>query len=544
MKYFFSVEDGTVGTQQGGVDKVAPNRTGVEDLIKAPSKFFEPISAIITNEEKGNYQLELTVDSETAKTIPLNSYILIEREDYKNRAGTLIDRDIPVRFFRVYSIYHEINTTKIIAYHPVYDLNKIPMLRDDEENYPMNIYWSIFIQARKNPNSYPYNSLLTWISLERSIVESEERIYFKFDNQKSLLQNIMNFCDTAGLVLEYSLWGLNIKKPFEYETGAYIISRVNLEDIEYSIDFNNVVKRLYPIGQDDITIDPVDADIYIDFGKEEVKKFNQYLTKEMYEDETHYTDAVKERLREQAKLYLLQNSVPKVSYKVKGEVEPDFLRHGIGTIITILDEFHNLDLKASIKSYTHDLISDRYTDFVLGNYRTSINGLYPSLVRMINNVHDESTQMIQQSSSNTAWQVRKEVSDTMYSSNNYKILYEGDGTRIIGAGIPLSELSTSIICICYKPRASNVAWKWTTIPISLATGTFHLEYSCSNESDGAFSCYSDIYFDGLTLRSTGGGYIRYNSRDFTTNWYNMQIKYVIGLVSQHPKVEKEEASNG
>lgn len=170
------------------------------------------------------------------------------------------------------------------------------------------------------------------------------------------LENIQKVQETwSGYLLWDSLnktVSLRDEEAWQPGTGVEIRYRKNLKGVEREVD-SDLVTRLYPFGQDDLTIASVnDGQLYI--------------------EDHHYTDAVyegiyenqeiadPEQLLREARKALKELSEPRVSYKVRLadlSVLPEYAheRFDLGDIVRIIDPEMKIDTRARVVKRTYNV---------------------------------------------------------------------------------------------------------------------------------------------------------------------------------------------
>lgn len=468
--------------------------------------FTDIISAHINEEyNSGNY-LTLELPLEWQDRIMQNDYIKMIRDN---------QFDI---FYRVDKITRKIGTISVHAYIGGMETLKVPFSYNYEYMYGSD--YQILQEMQDIVELWGrrdrYNNEFCRMQLGYSIEQLFPHFY---KSKKGLLvaDNLLPFCNESGYQVSFNSMGIFVDKPSEIETGAFIISRVNMTDIEYDIDASNVVKGIYPIGQDGIVPDTpyIEAEIVPMYGKVEIKEFKQYIDKSRYNTEADYISAVKEDLVYKAKLYLLQNCVPKVTYKIKGELLTDLMR-GIGTRIKVIDEFHDLNMTAVVKAYTYDALADRYTDITLGNFTQNLQGLYFDLKNRID------------------WQDTTQTIYTNTSVNNMATaskIYNGDMS--LGSGVSLPTLKNyRYMAISYRPGASDSAtWQWAIVPVN--EEVFTLNY-IAPESGIWYGSFVNVKYNKSSgiLQAIDGAYVKISNGTWQGNWTNMHVNQVLGLAIQ------------
>ncbi|WZU02700.1 hypothetical protein MGH68_07335 [Erysipelothrix sp. D19-032] len=121
--------------------------------------------------------------------------------------------------------------------------------------------------------------------------------------------------------------GFNIDSPID--KGATLNYGVDLQGIEVIEDWSGVVTKLYPTGYDGIMLPEK-------FLLSEIEYQQPYTKTVHFESEFEEEDKTPENLipelRANARKYMLQNEVPRVSYTVKSDVQENL---DIGDLIVV-----------------------------------------------------------------------------------------------------------------------------------------------------------------------------------------------------------------
>ena len=472
--------------------------------------FTDIISAHITAEYNSGQYLTLELPLEWQDRVMQNDYIkMIKDNEGWGGYG---------EFYRVDKITRKIGTISVHAYIGGMETLKVPCNIPDEYYYDDD-GGILHYMAQKLNSWASYNLYDNFFCHMVNMIHPTHvnQHLYKFKKGGLVADNLLPFCNDSGYEVTFGGIQIQVDLPYEKETGAFVISRVNMMDMEYDIDASNVVKGIYPIGQDGIVPDTpyIEAEIVPMYGKIEVKEFKQYIDKSMYNTEADYISAVKEDLVYKAKLYLLQNCVPIVTYKVKGELLSDLMQ-GIGTRIKVIDEFHGLNMKAVVKAYTYDVLADRYTDITLGNFTQNLKGLYFDLKNRIE------------------WQDTTQTIYTNTTVNNMATaskIYSGDMS--LGSGISLPTLKNyRYMAISYRPGASDYGtWQWAIVPVN--EEVFTLNY-LAPEGGIWYGSFVNVKYNKSSgiLQVIDGAYVKISDGTWHGNWTNMHVNQVLGLAIQ------------
>ena len=170
----------------------------------------------------------------------------------------------------------------------------------------------------------------------------------------SVYDGLKAIADHYNGFLEFDKWQIRIVSTIGQDRGVTLEYGKNIQQSEVFENWDNVVTKLKPIGNDGITLDPawLTADVSYDKPYTKIIQFD--------------TDSV-ENLDFVANMYLNQYKVPKVNYKVKAY---------IGNTVGFGDSVHvkakQFEVDASVLAYEYNNLSQRMVEVEFGNYRRTV----------------------------------------------------------------------------------------------------------------------------------------------------------------------------
>ena len=220
------------------------------------------------------------------------------------------------------------------------------------------------------------------------------------------------------------------------DNGITVQYKKNLKEITCEENWDEVVTKILPVGQDGVLLNAVDpsANIYIsaqtqyDLPYTKTVTFDQEFDRESYETEEAYLTAIVEDLRAQAEDYLEKNCVPKVNYTLTANLDKTT---DIGDTIEVIDERLGVHLMTHVISYEYDTILEQYTQIEFGNFTQSLSDL-------IGTVNANAETVAKESAKNATDQVIGILSDSY-------VIY--DGTRILVVDSLPKESASDVIII-------------------------------------------------------------------------------------------------
>lgn len=254
--------------------------------------------------------------------------------------------------------------------------------------------------------------------------------------RKSLYEAIQEVLERWGGHLVRNNFYIAIMSSIGTDNGITIQYKKNLADITCSENWDNVVTKILPVGQDGILLNAVDpsASIYIesetqyDIPYTRVVDFTQDISQDDYPTEVAYKTAVVNDLRAQAMAYLAQNCLPEVNYTLKADLDRTT---DVGDTIQVIDERLGVNLLTHVICFEYDCIFGKYTEVEFGNFTQSLSNLVSNMTATAVKVANEASQ---------------NASDQIIGmlSNSY-VIYDGEKILIVDS-LP-KENATDVITI-------------------------------------------------------------------------------------------------
>lgn len=252
--------------------------------------------------------------------------------------------------------------------------------------------------------------------------------------RKSLYEAIMEAVSRWGGHLVRDNWNVQIRASIGNDNGVTIRYGKNLQDINATYNWDNVVTKILPVGKDGLMLpekylsSKIQYDIpytkTITFSQSNVNK-DDYTDENGKADEEAYNKALLEDLRIEAQDYLAKNSAPKANYTLKADVDRV---SDIGDPIEVIDERLGISLMTNIISYEYDCVLGKYTQLEFGNFTQSLNTL-------ISDVNSSASTAIKESNSNLAVTLGEQLQtaqDKIWNAlGSSYVIYEGDKILIV-----------------------------------------------------------------------------------------------------------------
>ena len=442
-------------------------------------KILNPLKAVITKEDNGDYSLAL----ETS----------INDKDYIEH-GNIIVCDTPwgKQGFRVYNPQKKNNKITCTCKHLYFDAENYLIadnyVVDRNCNYALDWF---------NSNTEPASPFTTLSDIDELGTLRVVR--------KSLSEAIGEIINVWGGHLVRDNFKIEIRNHIGQDNGVVIRYGKNLQDITAKEDWSKVVTKLLPVGKDglllpELYITTSDIDTSSPYYQLEYEipycktvSFTQDLEKTDEETDEQYQEELIEDLRTQAIAYITENCVPKISYTVKANVENVT---DVGDLIEVIDERFlpsNQTIPTYVISLKYDCLQERFTEVNFGTPAEKLKNL-------ISNVTTSATNSAQQAvSSDVTQQVESSLAEAyekIWSAlGSSYVIYESDKILIVDA-LPKEEAQ---YCIMFNSAG-----------ISFSQNGINGEFISAWTIDGTFNAQA-INIINLTADIIKGGTLKLGS---------------------------------
>ena len=235
-------------------------------------------------------------------------------------------------------------------------------------------------------------------------------------------------------------FSIGLRSEIGVDSDVVVRYRKNIQDITCEENWDDVVTKLLPVGKDGILLNKLDPNrsIYLtstqqyDVPFTKTVSFNQdnineedFTDEEGVLDEVAYYTALIEDLERQGEEYLLENSVPKISYTLKANLDTIT---DIGDKIRVIHEPLNLSLTASVIAYDYNCILKKYTELSFGNFGKTLTGLLSNITQATNEAITEQTNYLQTAFSEEIDASVGEIWDLLDGSY---VVYQGEKILVV-----------------------------------------------------------------------------------------------------------------
>lgn len=235
-------------------------------------------------------------------------------------------------------------------------------------------------------------------------------------------------------------FSIGLRSEIGSDSDVVVRYRKNIQDITCEENWDNVVTKLLPVGKDGILLNKLDPNrsIYltstqqydvpltktVSFSQDNINE-EEFTDEEGILDEVAYYTALIEDLERQGEEYLLENSVPKISYTLKANLDTIT---DIGDKIKVIHEPLNLSLTASVIAYDYNCILKKYTELSFGNFGKTLTGLLSDITDATNEAITEQTNYLQTAFSD---EIDASVGEIWELLDGSYVVYQGEKILVV-----------------------------------------------------------------------------------------------------------------
>lgn len=235
-------------------------------------------------------------------------------------------------------------------------------------------------------------------------------------------------------------FSIGLRSEIGVDSDVVVRYRKNIQDITCEENWDDVVTKLLPVGKDGILLNKLDPNrsVYLTAAKQydvpftKTVSFSQdnineeeFTDEEGVLDEVAYYTALIEDLERQGEEYLLENSVPKISYTLKANLDTIT---DIGDKIKVIHEPLNLSLTASVIAYNYNCILKKYTELSFGNFGKTLTGLLSDITDATNEAITEQTNYLQTAFSD---EIDASVGEIWELLDGSYVVYQGEKILVV-----------------------------------------------------------------------------------------------------------------
>ena len=179
----------------------------------------------------------------------------------------------------------------------------------------------------------------------------------------SLYNTLIQIAEEYNGILDFNGWNITISSSIGADNGVVLAYGKNIQESEVNENWDLVVTKLKPIGNNGITLTPawLTADISYDRPYTKIMNFD--------------TDDVS-NLGLVAQLYLDRYKVPRVNYKVKADVEQNV---ALGDAVVV--NARQFTTTAEVLSFDYNPLINRVIQVEFGNFRPTLKQFFSDMVQ-------------------------------------------------------------------------------------------------------------------------------------------------------------------
>lgn len=318
----------------------------------------KPLRAIVKKEDNGDYYLEYEFDISDDKFIVKDNQLVADTPQGRQA-------------FRIGNFDKNRRKIKGTAKHVYYDSQRYLIQELSITDKNCNVALDDINSATSNPSPFTVSSDIA--NLNSMDIKLQ-----------SLYEAFSKVIDIWGGHLVRDNFNIQVKAHIGVDNGVTVEYAKNLQDIQATYNWDNVVTKLYPVGKDNIQLEEeyVYSDIQYDLPYTKTVTFEQDIDEKNYPDHNSYAYAVAEDLRVKAQEYVNKHSIPEVNYTLKADLDKVT---DVGDVIEVKDSRLGIDLETNVISFEYDCLTKRYTEVEFGTFENKLS----SLIQHITASNDE-----------------------------------------------------------------------------------------------------------------------------------------------------------
>lgn len=398
--------------------------------------------------------------------------------------------------FRITNVDKTRTKISLKAYHISYDANNYLIKDTFVVNKTCNQALGQLNNATDNTSPFNVSSDITNTNSYRCV-------------RKSLYQAWQVVLERWGGHLVRDNFNVSIMNSIGADNGVTIRYGKNLKDISVTYNWDDVVTKLLPVGQDGLLLPEVYVTSTTQYDIPYTKSVNfdqsnidpeDYTTDNVLDQEA-YEQALEDDLRAKAQAYVNENCLPKVSYTLKANLERI---SDVGDTIEVIDEKLGINLTTHLLSYNYDCILQKYVELEFGNFTNQLSNL-------LSGIATSTTQLVNEANSETVSKLEGELQTATQQiwgvlGNSY-VIYDGDKILIVDS-LP-KETATNVIMI----NAAGIGFSNTGI-----SGTFNSAWSINGTMN-----MQNINVINLVADMISGGDLKLTSNTISISSTNFNV---------------------
>ena len=361
----------------------------------------QPTKARVFNADNGDFYLELSCSTDYSDYIQANNIIVTPTPQGEQA-------------FRIRTVTKTKKKLEVKAFHVYYDTQNYAIQGAYVTNVTCNTAINYYNEHLDNTSPYTVASNIGRINSLRII-------------RKSFYECINEIVDRWGGHLYRDNWNISILASIGVDNGITIEYKKNLQELNATYDWSNVVTKLMPVGKDGILLDEIYiySDIQYNIPYTKILTFEQDINAEDYASEEAYEQALKDDLLAQARQYINVYCLPNINYTLKGNPEKVT---NIGDTIQVKDERIGVNVTTEVIAYEYDAIQEKYVTLEFGNFNANLGDLISTITA--NTSESVNNAMVTLTSELSA--ALAEAQDRIWNAlGSSYVIYEGDKILVV-----------------------------------------------------------------------------------------------------------------
>lgn len=441
-------------------------------------KIIIPTRAYVFKEDNGSFYLELECSLDYVEDLTPNR-ILVANTPQGDQA------------FRITNVTKTQKKISLKAKHISYDANNYLIKDTFVVTKTGNQAMQQLNNATDNPSPFNVGSDISNTNSYRCV-------------RKTLYEAWQLVVERWGGHLVRDNWNVAVNASIGADNGVVVRYAKNLKDISVDYNWDAVVTKLLPVGQDGLLLPEtyLTSSIQYDIPYTKLVNFDQSeIDPEDYETEAEYNQALIDDLRSQGQAYVEANSIPKVSYTLSANLERI---SDVGDTIEVIDEKLGINLITHLLSYTYDCLLDKYIELTFGNFTNQLSnllsGISSSTTQLVNEVNSETVSMLEGELATATQNIMAVL------GNSYVIM---DGNQILIVDSLPKETATNVIRI----NSAGIGFSQNGI-----SGTFNSAWQINGTMDMQQFTVSHLIADMISGGNLG---LTANSITITSDNFNV-----------------------
>lgn len=361
----------------------------------------QPYKAKIHKEDNGDYYLDVEAS--------------LKYVDYLT-ANRIIVADTPqgAQAFRITNPSKTQNKISLRAWHVYYDSKNYVIADSYVVEKNGNDAINQLNDATDNKSPFVVSSNIANIDSFRCV-------------RKSLYEAFSTVLERWGGHLVRDNFNVKLMADIGQDNGVTVRYKKNLKEIESEVNWDNVCTKILPVGSDGLLLDEMYlySSTQYDIPYTKVVSFSQDINEEDYRNDKRYHQALIDDLRKQATDYLAENSVPKVSYTLKANLEKIT---DVGDTIEVIDERLGIDVVTHVTSFDYDCIQKKYTEFEFGNYSEKLSDLISRISSSTDKKIEKNNSALKVELNN---EIKKNTATILETLGSSYVVYDGDKILVL-----------------------------------------------------------------------------------------------------------------